>query len=79
VAHIYRLTNGQVPIIGVGGVASAADAYAMIRSGARLVQLYTGMVYAGPGAARDIKRGLAQLLWRDGLRTTTDAVGVDVR
>jgi dihydroorotate dehydrogenase len=78
VARIHRLTGGEAPVIGVGGVASAADAYALIRAGASLVQLYTGLVYEGPALVRDIKRGLAALLWRDGLRSATDAVGVDV-
>ena len=49
---IYRLTEGRLPLIGVGGIASAADAYAKIRAGASLVQLYTALVFRGPGAAR---------------------------
>lgn len=76
---IYRLTCGKSPVIGVGGILTAEDAYAHIRAGARLVQLYTGMVYAGPAIAREIKRGLAQLLRRDGFASVTEATGVDAQ
>jgi dihydroorotate dehydrogenase len=65
----------DVPVVGVGGVASAADAYRKIRAGASLVQLYTGLIYEGPGLARDINRGLLDLLDRDGFDTVEDAVG----
>ena len=65
----------DVPVVGVGGVASAADAYRKIRAGASLVQLYTGLIYEGPGLARDINRGLLDLLDRDGFDTIDDAVG----
>ncbi|MDW8234668.1 MAG: quinone-dependent dihydroorotate dehydrogenase [Roseiflexaceae bacterium] len=74
---IYRLTRGTPPVIGVGGILTAEDAYLHIRAGARLVQLYTGMVYAGPAIARDIKRGLVHLLHRDGFARVTEATGVD--
>jgi len=76
---IYRLTGGSVPLIGVGGIASGADAYERIRAGASLVQLYTAMVYEGPGLAGRIKRELAALLRRDGWSALKDAVGVDHR
>ena len=65
----------EVPVVGVGGVASAEDAYRKIRAGASLVQLYTGLIYEGPGLARDINRGLLDLLDRDGFETIEDAVG----
>ncbi|NWG20119.1 MAG: quinone-dependent dihydroorotate dehydrogenase [Chloroflexi bacterium] len=78
IAAIFAMTHGKPPVIGVGGVAGPDDAYAHIRAGARLVQLYTGMVYAGPAIARDTKRGLARLLRRDGLTSLEDAVGIDV-
>lgn len=68
----------EVPVIGVGGVASAEDAYAKIRAGADLVQLYTGLVYEGPALARDINRGLLELLDRDGFDSVEDAVGADL-
>jgi dihydroorotate dehydrogenase len=74
IAHIHRLTGGRRPIIGVGGVASAADAYAHIRAGASLVQLYTGLVYEGPGLIARIKRDLAQLLRRDGISSLPSAI-----
>jgi len=75
VAQIYRLTGGQRPVIAVGGIASADAAYARIRAGASLLQLYTGMVYEGPGLAHTIKRGLARLLRADGFRSVAEAVG----
>jgi dihydroorotate dehydrogenase len=77
VAQIYRLTAGRVPIIGVGGMLNAQDAYARIRAGAWLVQLYTGLVYEGPGLVGVINRGLVQLLRRDGYRSLADAIGAD--
>jgi dihydroorotate dehydrogenase len=76
---IYRLTEGRVPLIGVGGVASAADAYAKIRAGASLVQLYTALVYQGPGLVTRIKTGLAELLRRDGFTNLAEAVGAGHR
>jgi dihydroorotate dehydrogenase len=74
-ADIYRLTQGRLPLIGVGGVASAADAYAKIRAGASLVQLYTALVFEGPALVHRIKRGLAELLRRDDFASVADAVG----
>jgi dihydroorotate dehydrogenase len=76
-ATLYRLTEGRIPLIGVGGVSSGADAYAKIRSGASLVQLYTAMVYGGPRIARRIAVELAQVLRRDGFASVADAVGAD--
>jgi dihydroorotate dehydrogenase len=76
---IYRLTGGNIPLVGVGGVASAADAYAKIRAGASLVQLYTALVFEGPALIGRITRGLAALLRRDGFSTVADAVGSDHR
>jgi len=67
--------RGRVPLIGVGGIASAEHAYAFVRAGASLVQLYTGLVYMGPGVVREIKRGLVHLLERDGFATIAEAVG----
>jgi len=74
-AEMYRLTEGKLPIIGVGGIASGADAYEKIRAGASLVQLYTALVYHGPGLIQRIKRELAELLARDGFAQLSDAVG----
>lgn len=77
VRYLYRKTEGRLPIIGVGGVASAEAAYAKIRAGASLVQLYTGLVYEGPGLVRRIKEGLVALLERDGLANIAEAIGKD--
>ena len=67
-----------LPVVGVGGVFTAEDAYEKIRAGASLVQLYTGLVYRGPGIARDINRGLLDLLDRDGFDSVEEAVGADL-
>lgn len=73
---LRRHAGPDLPIVGVGGVASGADAYAKIRAGASLVQVYTGMIYEGPWLARRIAVDLAALLERDGLRLP-EAVGRD--
>lgn len=75
----YRLTEGKIPLIGVGGIASAADAYAKIRAGATLVQLYSALVYQGFGIVGDIHAGLLQLLARDGFTHVGQAVGADAK
>ena len=77
VRDMYRLTGGRIPLIGSGGIASGADAYAMIRAGASLVQLYTALVFRGPVLIPKIKSELATLLERDGLSSVSDAVGLD--
>lgn len=74
-----KSTGGALPLIGVGGIASAEDAYARIRAGASLVQLYSALVYEGPTLARRINAGLLALLKRDGFANVADAVGVDAR
>jgi len=68
-------TGGAIPLVGVGGIASAEDAWARIRVGASLVQLYSAMVYAGPGLPRQITRGLERLMRRDGFSSIAEAVG----
>ncbi len=73
-----QATGGRLPLIGVGGIASGADAYARIRAGASLVQLYTALAYRGPGLVAQIKRDLATLLRRDGFTRVGQAVGADV-
>jgi dihydroorotate dehydrogenase len=65
-------------MVGVGGVATGADAYAKLRAGASLVQLYTALIYEGPAAVTRIRRELADLLARDGLATAAEARGLDV-
>jgi dihydroorotate dehydrogenase len=72
---MYRLTQGQVPLIGVGGITSGADAYAKIRAGASLVQLYTAMIYQGPYLVAAIKKDLATRLRSDGFTSLQAAVG----
>jgi len=74
-AEMHRLTQGRLPLIGVGGIASARDAYAKIRAGASLVQLYTALVFAGPALVGQIKSGLASLLRSDGFGSIAEAVG----
>ncbi|MBV9375893.1 MAG: quinone-dependent dihydroorotate dehydrogenase [Alphaproteobacteria bacterium] len=77
-ADIHRLTRGRLPLIGVGGIASAADAYQKIRAGASLVQLYTALVFAGPRLVISIKMGLADLLRAEGFTSIAEAVGTGV-
>jgi dihydroorotate dehydrogenase len=78
-AEMYRLTGGAITLIGVGGVASAADAYAKIRAGASLVQLYTGLVFGGPALLGEIKSGLSRMIERDGFASIAEAVGSGAR
>ncbi len=75
IRQVYRLTNGQIPIIGVGGVFSASDAYEKILAGASLVQVYTGLVYEGPELPRIINEGLIKLMQRDGVKNISEIVG----
>ena len=70
-----KATGGAIPLIGVGGISSAEDAWARVRAGASLVQLYSAMVYEGPGLARRIVRGMEELMRRDGFATLAEAVG----
>ena len=74
-ARLSQLTGGRLPLIGVGGISSAADAYAKIRAGASAVQLYSALVYGGLSLAGDVARGLDALLARDGFARVADAVG----
>jgi len=76
-AQLSTLTDGAIPLIGVGGISTAEQAYAKIRAGASAVQLYTAMVYHGISLVTDIARGLDALLERDGFDTVADAVGTD--
>lgn len=75
VAEVCRLSGGRLPVIGVGGIFTAEDAYQKIRAGASLVQVYTGLIYRGPGLTREICRGLARLLAGHGLKSIAQAVG----
>ena len=78
IRKVYIKTNGVIPIIGVGGISTAEDAYEKIRAGATLVQLYTGLVYNGIGSIRRMKSRLCELLEKDGFRNVQLAVGADV-
>jgi dihydroorotate dehydrogenase len=75
VRHLCRQTNGRLPIIGVGGIFSADDAWEKITAGAALVQCYTGLVYEGPGLAKKIVTGLREKLSAGGFKTFREAVG----
>ena len=75
VRHLYRQTNGSLPVIGVGGIFNAEDAWEKITAGASLVQLYTGLVYEGPGVVKEIVSGLQQRLEESGLGSFNEAVG----
>jgi dihydroorotate dehydrogenase len=77
-ATLYRLTGGALPLIGVGGVATAEDAFAKVRAGASAVQLYTAMVFEGVSLGRRIAAGLDRLLAQAGVANMADAVGADV-
>ncbi|MDP9127827.1 MAG: quinone-dependent dihydroorotate dehydrogenase [Pseudomonadota bacterium] len=79
VGRMYKRLKGRVALVGVGGIASGQDAYAKIRAGASLVQIYTGLIYEGPALVPRIKRDLAALLRRDGFASIGEAVGADHR
>jgi dihydroorotate dehydrogenase len=79
VRRCYARTGGRITIIGCGGVMCAEDAYAKIRAGASLVQVYTGLIFAGPAFVRRLNAGLVRLLQRDGFRSLAEAVGADHR
>ena len=79
VRHIYRQSKGQIPVIGVGGVFTADDAWEKITAGASMVQVYTGLVFEGPGAVRDIVTGLQARLQEAGLKELSQAVGIASR
>jgi dihydroorotate dehydrogenase len=76
-ARMYRLTDGKLPLVGVGGISSGRDAYEKIRAGASLFQLYTGFVYQGPLLINRIKGELTLLLREDGFDKVGSAVGAD--
>lgn len=78
VSTIYRYSKGKLPIIGVGGIFSAEDAFAKIAAGASLLQAYTGFVYAGPTFASEVNRGLGEILKSRGFASVDEAVGSNV-
>jgi len=77
-SDFFRLTEGRIPIVGVGGVSNGYQAYQKIRAGASLVQLYSALVYKGPSVVKKINKELAALLRSDGYEKICDAVGADV-
>jgi dihydroorotate dehydrogenase len=79
VRRLYRSAGGKIPLVGVGGVFTARDAYEKIQAGASLVQLYTGLVYGGAATVKAINRGLLQLMARDGFQHIQQAVGSELR
>ena len=78
-AEMRRRIGTKLVLIGVGGIASGADAYAKIRAGATLVELYTALVYGGTGLLLRVKRELLECLTRDGFASVRDAIGADAR
>jgi dihydroorotate dehydrogenase len=78
VRHLFKQTNGRLPIIGVGGIFTADDAWEKIAAGASLVQIYTGMVYEGPGVAQKIVRGLVQRMKQAGVSDLKQVIGSGV-
>jgi dihydroorotate dehydrogenase len=79
IRFIYQTTQGRLPIIGVGGIFTAEDAWEKITAGASLVQVYTGWIYKGPGMVRSILEGLVQKLEEHGLNHLVEAIGMDGR
>ncbi len=77
--EMYYYTQGQIPLIGVGGVFTGKDAYIKIRSGASLVQLHSAIMYRGPKVVEEIKTDLVKRLKADGFKSVAQAVGVDLR
>tara|TARA_B100000965_G_C19587862_1_gene756606 strand:- start:315 stop:1310 length:996 start_codon:yes stop_codon:yes gene_type:complete len=77
IRKIYKLTNGKIPIIGVGGILTADDAWEKITAGASILQLYTGLVFEGPSIAKNIVKGLNKRLKAEGFESVSDAVGIN--
>jgi dihydroorotate dehydrogenase len=75
VATLYNLTGGAVPLIGVGGIFNAEDAWNMISAGASLIQIYTGFIYEGPSILKNINEGLRRIVAREGFVSLDEAVG----
>ena len=75
IAALYQLTRRKIPIIGVGGILTAADAWEKICAGASLVQLYTGFVYEGIGIVRRINDELGEIMMRENVRSLDEAIG----
>jgi dihydroorotate dehydrogenase len=76
ISHIYRYTNGKFPIVGVGGIMNAQDAWEKITAGASLIQAYSGFVFEGPSLSKQIIKGLHKKLKEHNLTNIQDAVGL---
>jgi len=79
IAELYELTGGRIPLIGVGGIFTAEDAWEKIAAGASLVQLYTGFIYQGPRIAQQLSEDLLKILAREGFSNLDAAVGSRVK
>ena len=77
--NFYRFTGGKIPLIGVGGIASASDAYEKIKCGASLVQIYSAFIYQGFGLVEKIKKDLSQKIAADGFKNISQAVGISCK
>ena len=77
--NFYRLTDGKIPLIGVGGISKANEAYAKIKNGASLVQIYSAFIYQGFGLVEDIKKQLSENLKKDGFKNISEAIGCSVK
>jgi len=77
--NFYKFTNGQIPLVGVGGISSAADAYQKIKCGASLVQIYSAFIYQGFGLVEKMKVELSELVKKDGFQNISQAVGIDAK
>jgi len=75
---MYKLTNSQIPLIGVGGISNGLECYEKIKSGASLVQLYSALTYEGPPIIKKILSELINLLKADGYKNIKEAIGKDV-
>ena len=77
IKKFFKDTKGKIQIIGVGGVDSGKTAFEKITAGANAVQLYTGMVYKGPGIVRNIKKELISIIKKENLKNIRDAIGIN--
>ena len=77
IKRFYRETKGKIQIIGVGGVDSGQSTFEKITSGANAVQLYTGMIYKGPGIVKEIKKELIEILKKEKIKNITAAIGIN--
>jgi dihydroorotate dehydrogenase len=77
--NFYRLTDGKIPLIGVGGISSAQDAYTKIKNGASLIQIYSAFIYQGFALVEEIKKQLSENLKKDGFKNISEAIGCNVK